>query len=297
MTRTITHKNLKRQFDIFERTEEFDDLLAELQFSTLLLPVSLENDTLAFPMLNMDDMRFAPVFTDVHEYNKCDIKEHFTLMPNSFNFYLNLLDERIDGIIIDVEGERFPLTREFRELMETNYVFDYDPQVFTAKEILQIRDLIDNAELEEFLSDESNFWDLETLLEMLLKSDLFKVVLSKDDLSEKEENGVIPLHGLDPLPTATTLRATQNYALLYSSEDEILPKDSPMHPYVQIVNLPELINQVLLDDLDGIVLNENTQNITIPRELLLNFMKDFACPNIAKYDDYAFPFRINHYQR
>ena len=122
-----------------------------------------------------------------------------------------------------------------------------------------------------------------------MKSDIFKVVLSKDDLSGKAENGVISLHGVGQLPTATTLRASQNYALLYSSVDEILLKDNPMHPYLQIVNMPELINQVLLDDLDGIVLNENTQNITIPRELLLNFMKDFACPNIDKYDDYAFP--------
>ena len=288
MTRTITHKNLKRQFDIFERTEEMDDLLAELQFSTLLLPASLENDTLAFPMLRMGGKMFAPVFTDVHEYEKCNVEENFTLIPNDFNFYLNLLDERIDGIIIDVEGERFPLTRDFRKIMKESYVFDYDPNVFTAREIRQIRDSVDNTELEEFLKDRQNHWDLETLMELLLKSDLFKVVLSEDDLSEKSEGGVISLHDIGMLPTATTRKAMDSYALIYSSETEIIQKNSPMHPYLQLVNLPELINRVLLDDLDGIILNENSQNITIPREFLLNFLKDFSCPNIDKYDDYAF---------
>ncbi len=69
MNRTITHKHLKRQFDIFIETEEIDDLFAELQFSTLLLPVGIESDTLTFHLLNFEDKKYAPVFTDVHKYN------------------------------------------------------------------------------------------------------------------------------------------------------------------------------------------------------------------------------------
>ena len=38
MNRTVTHKHLKRQFEIFEKTEEIKNLLMELEFSTLLLP-------------------------------------------------------------------------------------------------------------------------------------------------------------------------------------------------------------------------------------------------------------------
>lgn len=48
MIRTVTHKYLKRQFENFEKTEEVDDLLAELQFSTLILPISMKNGTLIF---------------------------------------------------------------------------------------------------------------------------------------------------------------------------------------------------------------------------------------------------------
>ena len=289
MIRTITHKHLKRQFNILETADDLTPLFTELKFSTLLLPVAHENNTVSFPLLQVAGKKYAPVFTDIHEYNKCGLPDDFTLTAHDFEFYFNLLDERIDGIIIDVEGERFPLTKEIQDFVKPNYIFDYDPNVFTLREMRMIKDSIDNTELEEFLADESNFWDYDKLIDLLLKSDVFKVVLSKDDLTDKVENGVISLHDVDMLPTAATANLTDSYALIYSSEEEVRPKNDPMHPYLQLVNMPELIRRVLLDDLDGIVLNENSQNITIPREYLLDFMKNFNCPNIDKYDNYAFP--------
>lgn len=288
MNRTITHKHLKRQFDIFEKTSKLEDLLAELQFSTLLLPINIEDGNLEFPILLADEERYAPVFTDVYEYNKIDFPGTFTLMAHEFDFYLNLLDEKIDGILIDVDGDRFPLTKEFQSVVNSNHIFDYDPQVFTLNEIRKIKDSIDNEELEEFLKDESNWWDYERLMELLLKSDLFTVILSEEDISSKAENGVISLHDVDTLPRALVAKATEHYALIYTKEDEVMPKNNPIHPYLQLVNLPELIKSVLLDDLDGIIINENSQNITIPREFLLNLLKDFKSPNVDKYDNYAF---------
>lgn len=284
MTRTITHKHLKRQFEIFEETEDLDNLFAELEFSTLLLPVSTENNALSFPILRAGGKRYAPVFTDLHEYNKFYFGEGFTLVPNDFNFYIDLLDEDIDGIIIDAEGERFPLTNEIRGFIKPNHAFDYNRNVLTANEIKQIKDSISNTDLEEFLKDESNRWDYENLMGLLLKSYLFKVGLSRNEL--EAENGIICLER--SLPAAISTRFSERYALIYTSECEVRPKINPMHPYLQLVNLPELINRVLLDDLDGIILNENSQNITIPRGFLIDFMRDFDCPNGNHYDDYAF---------
>ena len=181
MTETITHKYLKRQLEIFEETEDLDNLFKELQFSTLLLPVYADGDIVSFPLLAFEDEKLVPVFTDIHEFNKVSFTGDLKLVPYDFNFYLELLDE-VDGIVIDVEGERFPLTKEIKDFMDTNYIFDYDPQVFTLKEIKQIKDSINNAELEEFLKDESNFWDFEHLMDLLLKSDLLAVALSMADL-------------------------------------------------------------------------------------------------------------------
>lgn len=287
MNMTVTHKHLKRQIDIFERTREIDDLLAELQFSTLLLPMNVENGTFEFPLLTVNDEKYAPVFTDIYEYNKINFPEHYTLKPYKFEFYLKLLDEKIDGILIDIGGEVFPLTRGFQKVIKPNHAFDYDSHAFTLNEIRKIKDSVKNIELEEFLEDESNWWNHERLMELLLKSDLFTVI-SEDDMSSKAEDGVISLHDADVLPMALMAKATERYALIYTKEDEVMPKDNPMHPYLQLVNLPELMNRVLLDDIDGIIINENSQHITIPREFLLNLLKDFKTPNVNKYDDYAF---------
>jgi hypothetical protein len=294
MNRTITHKNLKRQFDIFEQTEEIDDLFLELEFSTLLLPIDIDKDELVFPLIMFGDKNYVPVFTDVHEFKKLYSDGKYSLVPYDFNFYLDLLDEDIDGIVIDVQGERFPLTREFKEFLKPNHVFDYDPQPFTASEIRKIRENVSNVELEEFISDESNYWDFEKLMEILLMSDIFTVGLSKKDLSDEAEEGVIPVCPDETLPLAITSRYSESYALIYSSESEIRKKNSPYYPYSQIVNIPEMIRRVLLDDLDGIILNENSQSITIPRQFLLNFLHDFSCPNIDKYDSYAFILEENH---
>lgn len=284
MTRTITHKHLKRQFEAFEETGNLNDLFAELEFSTLLLPVDIENGS--FPILKANDKIFAPVFTDIHEYEKCDINGDFTLMPNGFDFYLDLLDERIDGIIVDAEGERFPLTREIRSLIMSNTPSKCNPRIFTMDEIRQKRESANNSKLEEFLKDESNRWDYDRLMKLLLESDIYKVVLSREDLSDKAQDGVISLDHM--LPAALTTSFAESHALIYSSEGEVRKKDNPMNPYLQFADIPELIRSALLNDLDGIILNENSQSIRIPREFLMDFYRNHAPACNGCYDGYAF---------
>ena len=288
MNRTITHKHLKRQFDIFDEAEEIENLFLELEYSTLLLPVSLDEDNPGFPLIQFEDRVYAPVFTDIHEFNKLKIDGNFTLMPNSFDFYLNLLDNDIDGIVIDIEGERFPICKEVKDCFKPNHAFDYESNAFTLNEIKNIRNQVNNEELEEFLRDETNHWDFEGLIDILLRSDIFTVGLSIEDLSGRSHDGIIMTQDVGKLPLALTSMFSESYALIYSSQDEIKPKNNPLHPYSQLVNLPELIKKVLLDDLDGIILNENSHRITIPREFLLDYIKDFSTPDLNRYDDYAF---------
>ena len=232
--------------------------------------------------MHIEDKKYAAVFTDVHEYDKLGFGDSFILIPHNFDFYLDLLDEEIDGIIIDVEGERFPLFKGFEDFMKPSKMNEASNPL-TEDEIKRIKNSINNDELENFLKDESNHWD-----NLLLKSLLFTVILSRDDLSNSAEDGLICLNNMGNLPLALTNTFTENYALLYTSESEVVPKINPMHPYLQLVNLSEFIENVLLYDLDGIVLNENSQNIHIPTQFLFEFIKNLEdqCPN--KYDDYAF---------
>ena len=62
MTETITRKHLKRQFEIFEETEELDNLFNELQFLNLLLPIYTDGNSVSFPLLPLEDGKLNPVF-------------------------------------------------------------------------------------------------------------------------------------------------------------------------------------------------------------------------------------------
>ncbi len=290
MNRTITHKHLKKQVDLLERAEDLYPLFKELEFSTLLLPVDVENDILAFPTLDCDDEKFIPVFTDVYEYEKVNFTENFTLVSNSFDFYLNLLDDNLDGIIIDVEGIRLPIPKEFKDAVEPDQIFNQDMHFHTMDEVKQVRSQVNNSELEEFLQDESNFWDIEKLLNLLTKSNVFSVGLSVEDLSMESNDGII--HIDESLPKATYNIASQSYALVYSSESEIKPKNNPLNPYSQLINFPFFARQVLLDDLDGIILNENSQNITIPREFLFDYIENLESVDLNSYEDFAFKLNL-----
>lgn len=286
MNRTITHKHLKKQVDLLETAEDLYPLFKELEFSTLLLPTKIENDILAFPTIDFDGEKFIPLFTEVYEYDKVNFTENFTLISNSFDFYLSLLDDGLDGIIIDVEGVKLPILREFKDAVVPDQIFNQELHFHTIDEVRRVRSRVNNFRLEEFLQDESNFWDIEKLLNLLNKSDVFSVALSVEDLSMDSNDGII--HIDEPLPKATYSSASQSYALIYSSENEIKPKNNPLNPYSQLVNFPFFARQVLLDDLDGIILNENSHNITIPREFLFDYIENLESVDLNSYDDFAF---------
>lgn len=123
-------------------------------------------------------------------------------------------------------------------------------------------------------------------MNLLSKSDVFSVGLSFDNLAKDSNDGII--HIDEPLPKAIYNSADKSYALIYSSEDEIKPKINPLIPYSQLVNFTLFARQTLLDDLDGIILNENSHNITIPREVLLDYIDCIESFDLNRYDDYAF---------
>ena len=166
--------------------------------------------------------------------------------------------------------------------MDRDYMFDLDYQPFTSKEIRKIYDSIDNQELEKFLEDKSNIWDLDSLMEILLKSDLLTVVASINSLKGLEENGAISIHDPD---TIVYCRTHDKCALVFSSKDKINPPHRNINFYIQLVNLPLFIDFILKKDLAGIKLNDE---IVISRDFLIEFMKDFSTPNVDRYDDYLF---------
>ena len=279
MTITITHKYLRNLLDNLSE-ENFDDFLIELQHSTLIVPAT---DYGVVPIV--EDK--IPLFTDLHEFYKFNNENEYMPVTHHFNYYLELIINRMaEGFIINPDSERYVISEEALNYIQPNYLFDQEYQVFTTNEIRQIKNSIDNRELNEFLSDKSNHWDLDTLVEKLNDATLLILLVSDEDYYKEAENGVIsPFH---VIPKCLYELGGKNYLLLFSREISSKSVTRDVYKYSQIVNFPLLVESLLNDDLDGIILNIDEENITVPREHLRNFMKDFRIPLLSDFSMYAF---------
>ena len=117
MTLTITHKYLRNLFDNLSE-ENFDDFLIELQYSTLIVPVTEYGGV---PII--EDK--VPLFTDLHEFHKFNVGEEYQPVTHHFNRYLELLSEKTaEGFIINPDSERYIITEDILNIIEPNYIFD-----------------------------------------------------------------------------------------------------------------------------------------------------------------------------
>ena len=281
MPTAVTNEHLRKEFDNFENNGDLGNLFEELQYSTLIVPMDSTEEGCA--MIEMDKRLYIPLFTDIHEYQKVSFGHDIRPKAFEFNFYLEVLQRgEIEGFIINVESERFPVTKDFLDFMDTDYRFDLDYHPFTQKEIQELYDSIDNTELKDFLNDDESRWDFDRLMDLLLKSDIFSAIVSDDDLDTLEKNGVISLNNAEK---RTYFRTGDNYAVLFSSGDKINICLKNYHVYSILVNLGLFIDFVLKGDLEGIIVDED---VVISRDFLMGFMKGFSSPSLDKYDDYAF---------
>lgn len=284
MTLTITHKYLRNLLDNFSE-ENFDDFLVEMQYSTLIIPT---NDFGGVPLIEFRKEKYVPLFTGMNEFNKFRNHDEFTAVDHEFNFYLELLSDRsIPGYVINPDSEKFLITDTILEHIKPNYIFEQEYQPFTTNEIRRIKNSIDNRQLDEFLKDESNRYDLNSLMKELEKSTLLTLLISPEDYNGEAEDGVICR--IDKIPKCLYGIWDKYYILIFSREPtkEMFPDDA-FFKYTQIVNLPLLIREVLNFDFDGFILNVNEENIIIPRDHLRDYMKDFSCPVLDDYGMYAF---------
>ena len=65
------------------------------------------------------------------------------------------------------------------------------------------------------------------------------------------------------------------YATIFSSEDKIREVETSEFKYSQVVNLAMLVNFVLSEDMEGIVLNPQSDDVLITRSTLLRYSLGF----------------------
>ena len=277
------HKHLRVVLeDIYRNDNQLTEdltfkLINEFRYSNLYIPAKREDLTLNFIIYEEDGLRLTPLFTDKDEFHKFfKDSEDIQLMENSFELYQNvMLTTDLDGYILNPATEKYVFDKEFvldiKNIPKTNF---YTTNTYSKEEIKEMKDS-QNPDLEAFIANPNNIGNNEVLFELLSRSTLLTLMVSDIDLSAKAENGIISLMDIGPLAQMYTDNVGGVYATIFSSEDKLKLVKTDKFKYSQVINLAMLVNFVLSEDMDGIVLNPESESVLITRSTLLKYSLGF----------------------
>lgn len=277
------HKHLRTVIeDIHENDGKLTEelllkLINEFKYSNLLIPAKKENDTLNFIIYDDEDIKITPLFTDRDEFRKFYRDEDIQVLENPFELYQNIIKTtEIEGYILNPASEKYLFSKEFilgiTNLPKTNF---YTTDPYSEEELADIRDSINNEPLEKFIANPFNIGDFEGLFEELSKSTILALMLSNQDLSAYAKDGIISMQTTGPLAWMHIDRIGGEYATIFTSESKMHDVKTDHYKYSQLVNLATLVNYVLTEDMDGIVINPESDNVLIPRSELLKYSLGF----------------------
>ena len=277
------HKHLRTVIeDIHENDDSLTEellfkLINEFKYSNLLIPAKKENGTLNFIIYEDGDEKITPLFTDRDEFRKFYSDDDIRVLENTFELYQNVIrTTEIEGYILNPASEKYLFTSEFilsiTNLPKTNF---YTANPYTESELKEIRSNIDNRPLEDFIKDPANVGFFEGLFEKLSSSTLLALMLSNQDLKPYAKDGIISMQSTGPLARMHVDRIGGEYATIFTCEGKMAHVRTDLYRYSQIVNLATLVNFVLTEDMDGIVINPDSDNVLIPRSELLKYSLGF----------------------
>lgn len=252
-------------------------LINEFRYSNLFIPARRDESGLSFVIYEEDGMRLTPLFTDRDEFDKFfNGMDGLTIMENSFELYQNvLLTSDLDGYILNPATEKYVFDRDFvldiKNIPKTNF---YSSNTYSKYEIRELKDS-KNPDLEAFIENPNNIGDYEALFERMSHSVLLTLMVSDVDFTQKAEDGIISLMDIGPAAQMYTDKVGGVYATIFSSEDKLKMVKTDQYKYSQVINLAMLVNFVLTEDMDGIVLNPESDNVLIPRATLLRYSLGF----------------------
>ncbi len=274
------HKHLRTVIeDIYSNgnklTEELTArLIHEFRYSNLYIPAKRENNTLNFIIYEDGDTKLTPLFTDMDEFRKFyKNDDSIQILQNPFELYQNVLKTTdIGGYVLNPASEKYLFQKEFilaiDNIPKTNF---YTTNPYSEEELLALKKSVDNKNLEDFIGKRANIGDFEGLFEHMAQSQLLALMLS--DLKLKHE--ITSLKESGPVASMYTDKVGGIYATVFTSEEKMDAVNTKKNKYSQLVNLATLVNFILTEDMDGLILNPETDNVLIPRTTLLRYSLGF----------------------
>lgn len=275
----VKHENLRRYLAEFEEKQmETSDyvmkkIFDELRHSNLILAANMEGTQYGLATVELKGKKYGFLFTDMDEYRKFIPDGECGCETRDFQFYKDIVDEGVfDGFVLNPLSECFVIFREIFESIDYLPEHEYSPEnAYATEELKNLKCSIDNHSLEDFLSDSSNVGRYEELFEEISNSILLTLMVSRENLDDLAEDGVISLLESGPKGFLYLDDLGGTYATVYTSEDKIANVTTDLKKYSQLVNFSQLTNFILNDDLDGIIINPNCENVLLTREVLLDF--------------------------
>ncbi|MDO5859885.1 SseB family protein [Methanobrevibacter sp.] len=252
-------------------------LINEFRFSNLWIPAKRQNDTLNFIIYDDEEAKITPLFTDLDEFRKFYKDTDIQALQNSFELYQNIIRTTdIEGYILNPASEKYLFTDEFilgiTNIPKTNF---YTSEPYTKEELKGMYDSIDNSSLEGFIKKRENVGHYEALFEELANSTCLVLMLSPNDLTAYAKDGIISMQETGPMAQMHTDRIGGEYATIFTSKEKLNEVATDYFRYAQIVNVATLVNFILSEDMDGIIINQGSDDVLIPRVELLRYSLGF----------------------
>jgi len=279
----ISHKHLRLVIeDIYSNDNLINEnlltrLINEFRYSNLYIPAKREGGKLNFIIYEDDDLKITPLFTDLDEFRKFYRDSDIEVLNNSFELYQNILKTSdIEGYILNPASEKYLFKKEFilsiKNIPKTSF---YTSDAYTSGELKEIYDSINNEELESFIENPLNIGDYESLFEKLSQSQILTLMLADHDLAGYMKDGIVDQKNTGPLANMHFDNVGGTYATVFSSKNKMGNVKTSRFKYAQLVNLATLVNFVLTEDMDGIILNPESDNVLISRLNLLKYSLGF----------------------
>lgn len=275
----ISHKHLRTAIEDYCLSESKELLVRvknELRYSHLYIPSRIEDGKRVFDIYGEGSLKLTPLFTDLEELEMFYGEEDIEAFSSSFELYRNVLKTTdIEGYVLNPASEKYILEKDLilsiTDIPKTTYV-STDP--YSQHELRQMVES-KNPELEKFLAEKRHVGNYEGLFDMMSSSDMLALMISHDDLSSFFKNGTLDMRLSGPVASMYTDEVGGSYAALFSSRQKMAEVKTQGYKYVQVINLSMLVNFVLTQDMDGIVLNPSTDDVLIPRQMLLSYSLGF----------------------
>lgn len=275
----ITHKHLRVVIeDIYLNDNKITEdllnrLINEFRYSNLYIAAKRQGDTLNFITYGEDDSKITPLFTDLDEFHKFYGQEDLQILNNSFELYQNIIKTTdIEGYILNPATEKYLFDKEFilsiKNIPKTNF-FTTNP--YSEEELSEIYQSIDNCDLDEFIKNKNNIGNWEALFEKMSHSTVLTMMISNLEITDE----MISLKETGPLASMYIDKVGGMYATVFTSKDKMHDVNVKDYKYAQIVNLATLVNFILFEDMDGLIINSESDNILIPRSILLSYSLGF----------------------